>query len=56
MEQRRMIRDYRQVLHDFADALKAQDAKVNVARLNALMDRADTLALAYAMARNAWRG
>src|SRR5687768_14832468 len=56
-EQRVIVREYRKVLRDFADVLRAENAKVDAARLNVLKDRADTVSLVYAMARNArpWR-
>jgi hypothetical protein len=51
--QRMLVREYRELLRDFRHALAADNAKVDVARLTALSERLDDVALAYVMSRNA---
>jgi hypothetical protein len=50
--QRSLMKQFRQSISDFGAELRPKDAKVNVRRLNAAMERADGAALEYAMARN----
>ena len=54
--QRKLVSQYRGLLHDFRQSLVAEDAKVDVARLTALNARLDDVALTYVMSRNATPG
>jgi hypothetical protein len=46
--ERRVLRAYREAVHDFARLLSEKDAKVNAVRLNSTKERADRLCLQYA--------
>ena len=45
--QRDLAREFRVVASDFADTLRAKDARVNVKRLNALLARSNAVAIEY---------
>ena len=45
-------REFRAAVREFARALRVVDAKVDVARINTLQDRANTLGVEYALLRN----
>lgn len=48
-EQRTLVRELRKTAKDLVDALRVPDAKVDVARVSELIERADYLGLQYAM-------
>jgi hypothetical protein len=50
--QRRLVREYRQAVHDFARALSEKDAKVDAGHLNLIKARAESLCLDYAILWN----
>ena len=46
------VRELRRAVRDFGHAIQAVDAKVDVARLNALQEQANWLGVEYAILRN----
>ncbi len=52
-EQRRLFAEIKEAVRDFGNTLAAKDAKVDVARLNASLGRADEVSLRYVVLRNA---
>jgi hypothetical protein len=47
--QRDLVRQFRQITLDFADALRSPDAKVDTRRLNTTLARSNAVALEYVM-------
>jgi hypothetical protein len=53
---RSLMQEYRELAVDFANVLKAEDAKVDVGRLNAILIRSNAVGLEYVFRRNSLPG